>query len=314
MLFILSSSVAFAQTEKPINKTTADTFEQKYNAGENDAIFAMFNSEMQTALPIEKTRGFLSSLKSQAGKIVNREFIGYENGYAAYKTTFEKGILTLRIAVNADGKMSGLFAGPYVDKSTATPIRNTTHLSLPFKGEWTVVWGGDTKELNYHVESVAQKNAFDILITDTKGSSHTGNGQNNTDYYAFGKELYAPCDGEVVAVVDGVRDNVPGKMNPIYIPGNTVVIKTANNEYVFFAHFKQHSIVVKEGQQVKSGQLLGLCGNSGNSSEPHIHFHLQNTDDMTTATGIKSYFDKIMVNGQPKTDYSPIQKDKISNQ
>jgi murein DD-endopeptidase MepM/ murein hydrolase activator NlpD len=82
---------------------------------------------------------------------------------------------------------------------------------------------------------------------------------------------------------------------------------------LFFAHFKQHSIVVKQGQKVTQGQLLGLCGNSGNSSEPHLHFHIQNVEDINIATGVKCYFDIIQVNGQTKNDYSPIQKDKIKN-
>jgi len=184
---------------------------------------------------------------------------------------------------------------------------------LPFKGEWSVTWGGDTKEQNYHVESVAQKNAFDILIKDEQGSTHKGSGEANEDYYAFGKELYAPCDGEVVLVVDGVKDNIPGVLNPIYIPGNTVIIKTANGEFAFFAHFKQNSISVKQGQKIVTGELLGLCGNSGNSSEPHLHFHLQNVEDMTKATGAKCYFDKLKVNGSLKSDYSPVKGEKISN-
>jgi len=149
-----------------------------------------------------------------------------------------------------------------------------------------------------------------MVIVNEKGLSYKTNGKSNEDYYAFGKELLAPCDGEVVLVVDGVKDNVPGILNPIYIPGNTVIIQTANKDYLFFAHFKQHSIVVKQGQKVKQGDLLGLCGNSGNSSEPHLHFHIQNVEDMNLATGVKCYFDKIRVNGQFKTDYSPIQKEK----
>lgn len=177
-----------------------------------------------------------------------------------------------------------------------------------------MIWGGDTKELNYHVESQAQKNAFDIVIKDAKGNSFKTDGKTNEDYYAFGKEIIAPCDGQIVLVVDGVKDNKPGELNPIYIPGNTVILKTANNEYLFFAHFKQHSIKVTEGEQVKQGQVLGLCGNSGNSSEPHLHFHIQNVENMNVATGVKCYFDKIIVNGQERTDYSPIKNDKIKNE
>jgi len=186
-------------------------------------------------------------------------------------------------------------------------------LILPFKGEWTVFWGGDKKELNYHVENEAQKGAFDIVITDENGKSHNNNGEKNGDYYAFEKELIAPCEAEVVLVVDGIKDNKPGEFNPIYIPGNTVILKTNNGEYLFFAHFKQNSIVVKQGEKVKKGELLGLCGNSGNSSEPHLHFHIQNVEDFNKAIGAKSYFEKIYVNGELKKDYSPIKNEKIKN-
>ncbi|MDA1176144.1 MAG: M23 family metallopeptidase [Bacteroidetes bacterium] len=87
----------------------------------------------------------------------------------------------------------------------------------------------------------------------------------------------------------------------------------ANNEFLFFAHFKQNSIVVKQGQKVKKGELIGLCGNSGNSSEAHLHFHIQNVEDINKATGAKCYFDKIIVNGKIKNDYSPVKGDKIEN-
>ena len=59
-------------------------------------------------------------------------------------------------------------------------------------------WGGDTKELNYHVVSTAQKNAFDIVIKDGKSKSYKTDGKTNEDYYAFGKEIFAPCDGIIV--------------------------------------------------------------------------------------------------------------------
>lgn len=301
----------FGQTEKASYKTVADKFEIFYNAANYDSIFALFSDEMKKALPVDKTTEFFAGLNSHAGKITKRQFVKYQAIYASYKTNFERALFAVNISIDGNSKINGLFIKPFTDESLPKMERNLSKLTLPFKGEWTVFWGGDTKELNYHVESEAQKNAFDIVITDEKGKSYKTNGDTNEDYYAFGKELYAPCDGEAVLVVDGIKDNKPGVLNPIYIPGNNVIIKTTNNEYLFFAHFKQHSIKVTQGQKVKQGQLLGLCGNSGNSSEPHLHFHIQNVEDMNVATGVKCYFDKLIVNGQVKRDYSPIKEDKI---
>ncbi len=314
VLITLTMSNLFGQTEKATSKTVAENFEKNYNSDSFEVIFNMFDIEMQKALPLDKTIDFLTGLKMQAGKISKREFVKYEQTYASYKTNFERALFAVNISIDNNSKINGLFVKPFKESDLPKIERNSTKLKLPFKGVWTVVWGGDTKELNYHVESEAQKNAFDIVIRNDKGISYKTNGKTNEDYYAFGKELIAPCDGEVVLVVDGVKDNKPGELNPIYIPGNTIIIKTANNEYLFFAHFKQNSIKVKQGQKIKQGQLLGLCGNSGNSSEAHLHFHIQNVENMVAATGIKCYFDKLIVNGQQKTNYSPIQKDKISSE
>jgi len=307
-------NLAFGQTEKIANKSVADSFETNYNSDNFEAIFSGFSIEMQNALPLDKTKEFLTGLKTQAGRITKKQFVKYEQSYASYKTNFERALFAVNISVDDNSKINGLFVKPFKESNLPKLVRNTTKLILPFKDVWTVIWGGDTKELNYHVESEAQKNAFDIVITDNKGKSYKTDGKTNDDYYAFGKDLIAPCDGEVVLVVDGVKDNIPGVLNPVYVPGNTVIIKTKNNEFLFFAHFKQYSIVVKQGQKVKQGQLLGHCGNSGNSSEAHLHFHIQNVEDMNSATGVKCYFDKIQVDKQTKTDYSPIQKEKISNE
>ena len=305
----------FAQAEKPPYKIVADQFEKNYNSDNYDSIFAMFSNEMQQALPIDKLTAFFAGLRSQAGQITRRQFVKYEDGtYASYKTNFEKGLFAVNISVDNDSKINGLFVKPFKEDKLSKPERNATKLSLPFKGEWTVVWGGDSKELNHHFENKAQKNAFDILITDSKGNSFKTDGKTNEDYYAFGKELFAPCDAEVALVVDGVKDNVVGEMNTFNVGGNTVILKTANNEYLVFCHFKHQSIKVKEAQKVKQGEILGLCGNSGNSSEPHLHFHIQNAENINLATGIKCYFSNIVVNENLKADYSPIKNDKIKNE
>ncbi|MFZ1514485.1 MAG: DUF3887 domain-containing protein [Saprospiraceae bacterium] len=310
--FMFMMSIANAQVEPDHYKSALKAFVQNYNNEQLESIFSMFAPDMQKALPLEKTKAFFAGLHAQAGKIQECKFIEIDpGGTASYETKFDNGVFLLNVTLSEDSKINGFYIKPYQAKPATSNTRNSTKLSLPFKGEWTVIWGGDTKELNYHVEHLAQKNAFDMVITDHNGNSYKNEGRKNEDYYAFGKELLAPCAGKVFMVVDGIKDNTPGELNPIYIPGNTVIIKSGENEFLFFAHFKQHSIRVKEGQTVKKGELLGLCGNSGNSSEPHLHFHIQNEENMTNAIGIKCYFDELIVNGKTMKDYSPIQKDKI---
>ena len=271
---------------------------------------------MKQALPLTQLEEVLSQFSSQYGVITEKEFIRYENTYGIFKAEFlknksSKEYLTLKISLNEKSEINGLFFAPWVEHPIL--VRNESKLILPFEGEWGVFCGGDTKEENYHVESNAQKGAFDFLIKNQEGKSFRNEGKTNEDYYAFGKRIISSSDGEVVLVVDGVKDNIPGKLNPIYVPGNTVIIKTDNNEFLFFAHLVKNSIAVSEGQIVKQGDLLGLCGNSGNSSEPHLHFHIQNVEDMNEATGAKAYFEYILVDGKIKRDYSPVRNEKVRN-
>jgi hypothetical protein len=317
MLFVgllLFSFSLHAQTEKEVSKKVVSQFEQFYNAGDFQNIFELFDENMKASLPLDRTNTFFGGLKMQAGKIKSRTFVDYVRGtFASYKTTFENGIFALNISVNESHKINGLYIEPFKEKVANVLKRNQTPLQLPFNDEWFVFWGGDTKDLNYHVESKAQQGAFDFVIYGENEKSFKNNGQENEDYFAFGKEVTSPCPATVVQVVDGIPDNRPGEMNPIYVPGNTVILKTDNQEYLFFAHFKKHSIVVKEGQKLKQGDLLGLCGNSGNSSEPHLHFHIQNQKGMHGATGVKAFFETIIVDGKEKSNYSPIKGERVKN-
>lgn len=316
LLGLLFCALAFflhAQQPSDNDALIARNFQTYFNEGAADSIFDMYTTEMQHKFPIYTTRGFYAKLNQQAGNLVEMHFQQYEGKRATYLGKFEQSLYTIAILASDGKKINGLSIRPYEPDSFPAPARNTTLLQLPFKGEWTVLWGGDTKEQNRHIDSRAQKNAFDILIKDKYGKSFKTTGRENEDFYAFGKEIIAPCDGEVVEVIDDVPDNTPGTENPDYLTGNTVVIKTANSEYLLFAHLKMHSVKVKMGQRVKQGELLGLCGNSGNSTEPHLHFHIQNIQYMNVATGIKCYFNKLLVNGVLTTNYSPVKGDRIEN-
>ena len=171
ILLLLIPIISFGQTQKETAKKVSAEFEKYYNSNEYQKIFDLFSPEMKSALPIEQTTDFLKGLKSQAGKIQKREFVKYEQTYASYKTTFERTVFAVNISLDNTGKINGLFVKPFKEDNLPKLERNETKLILPFNDEWTVFLGGDTKELNYHIESEAQKNAFDIVITDKNGKT-----------------------------------------------------------------------------------------------------------------------------------------------
>lgn len=303
--------MSFSQ-EKENYKVASKQFMLHFNAADYAAIFNMFDDNMKSSLPKEQAVPFLKDMTLRLGKIKSMSFSNTKQTAHNYKTTFEDGLKDILIYLNAENEIGGLFVLPHKPNNLPKLNRNTTKMILPFNGEWYVFWGGVTQEDNYHVAYENQNGAYDFIMLKD-GKNHEGTGILNEEYFAFGKEVIAPCDAKVVKVISGVRDNNPGRMNPNNPTGNTVILETKNKEFIVLAHFKAKSIVVKEGQEIKQGEVLGLCGNSGNSSEPHLHLSLQNVLDMDIATGARLYFEEILVNGEVKKDYLPIKNEKIQN-
>ena len=162
-------------------------------------------------------------------------------------------------------------------------------LEIPFKQEWFVVWGGRTLGENYHASLADQRFAFDVVQLENN-KTHVGDGGQNEDYYCFGDTLYSPGAGRVVEMQTSVLDNIPGETNKDQLFGNYVIIDHGNQEYSVLAHFKLNSIFVKVGAVVTKGQVLGLTGNSGNSTEPHLHYHLQNHPGISQGAGLPAQF------------------------
>ena len=129
------------------------------------------------------------------------------------------------------------------------------------------------------------------------GSTHTGDGLENKEYFCFGQPVLAPGAGSVVEAVDGIPDNRPSNMNQTQALGNHVIIDHGNGEYSFIAHFKNGTVLAKQGQRVGQGDQLGECGNSGNSSEPHVHYHLQTTAIFGKGEGLPAQFQRYYADG-----------------
>ncbi|MDJ1498724.1 M23 family metallopeptidase [Cytophagaceae bacterium DM2B3-1] len=178
--------------------------------------------------------------------------------------------------------------------------QNKTDYILPFQGQWFVANGGSTKKNSHSWDILTQRYAYDFIIVDPNKKSFEQEGKSLRDYYCYEKEVLAPADGRVVTVSDRVKDYTGvGDLSLDWktrdFRGNFVIIQHADKEFSFLAHFKSGSIRVQKGQQVRQGEVIGLCGNSGHSTEPHIHFHLQDNATIWIATGLPIRFKKVLV-------------------
>jgi hypothetical protein len=168
---------------------------------------------------------------------------------------------------------------------------------LPFKGRWFVMQGGDTLNVNAHMEVTAQWYAIDFAKVGgaDRRSLTKSSGTTAEDFYSWGEPVLSPVDGEVVAAVDTFPDNPLGAKDLRNPAGNYVEIRVASDRYVFLAHLQHRSIVVHPGQSVTRGETLGKCGNSGNTDFPHVHMHVQDAQALNTGTGQNVEFSEIDV-------------------
>ena len=138
---------------------------------------------------------------------------------------------------------------------------------------FVVTQGGASTALNYHYAHTAQKYAVDILALNSIGMRSNG-GSELSDFVIWDAPVLAPCDGEVAFARDGLAD-VQGPSKNSERPAGNVVALTCGAHTVFLAHMRQGSVAVEAGDKVRAGAVLGRVGNSGNSSEPHLHIHAE---------------------------------------
>jgi hypothetical protein len=184
------------------------------------------------------------------------------------------GPMRLRTVFGDGDRIIGLKLSPpaAVPAESAAPL--AIELAMPFRDLWYVRWGGATELENYHVIGPAQRHAFDFVVW-RDGATFRTDGTAAADYGAWDQPILSPTAGTVVEAVDGVDDNVPPTMNPAQTFGNHVVIEAGPHAYVVLGHLRRGSVAVAVGAHVERGDALGRCGNSGNTSEPHLHLHAQ---------------------------------------
>ncbi|HEY2393895.1 MAG TPA: M23 family metallopeptidase [Candidatus Angelobacter sp.] len=178
--------------------------------------------------------------------------------------------------------------------------RDVATISAPLRGDNWVAGNGPSNASGHrralipidgHAQ-IAQRFAIDWVRMNADGRTFAGDPKDNKNYRAYGSEALAVADGTITEVKDGIPENIPGENSravPITletIGGNHVIIDLGHSRYAFYAHLQPGSLKVKLGDHVKRGQVLGLVGNSGNSTEPHLHFHVSNGNSPLGSEGI----------------------------
>lgn len=197
-------------------------------------------------------------------------------------------------------------------------------VAFPLRGEWLAPNTPGTKIPSHGTNQLGTRYAFDFVQVDwnrtgwpayrTSFLRYLFSGIPLNQYYCWGQEVYSPCDGVVVQAQDGYAENsktnlfsdtVNAYKNAHYfnperddiqsVAGNYIIIDCGNNVYAALVHLQTGSIQVSVGQSVKTGDVIGRVGHSGNSYAPHLHFQLMDSSDITIANGLLCAFEEYEV-------------------
>lgn len=189
-----------------------------------------------------------------------------------------------------------------------------TAFAFPLRGQWYNAAGASFH--THHRWTPMEEFAFDFIRYGNDGRSHRRSGERFTDYYAYGQPVLAAATGRVVYVVSDQEEDASAMQRPdetiesyfarlrqeqmtriaggaASIGGNQVIIDHGNGEFSFYAHLQPGSVRVRVGDQVQRRQQIGAVGSTGNSTEPHLHFHVCNSPDPLMCAGIPVNFEPL---------------------
>lgn len=144
-------------------------------------------------------------------------------------------------------------------------------VSLPFWGDWFVSQGYNGKIT--HLGDWGK--ALDFVIVDNEHQTYQNEGKKREDFFCYNKPILAPLDGYVYDIVNTVDENDIAGVNTVDNWGNTIIMNHLNGLFTQISHVKKDSFKVGIGEYITKGTVIGMCGNSGRSPEPHIHFQVQ---------------------------------------
>jgi urea transporter len=168
----------------------------------------------------------------------------------------------------------------YVNNKTRLSQLLYLPLQLPFWGEWIISQGYN----GIYTHKGEWSNAYDFMLLDEEMKSYKSGGLLCENYHCYNKPVLAPADGIVEEIIDQVNDNEIGKTDQVNNWGNTIIIRHKHGLYTQLSHLRKGTFKVKRGDNVKSGDLLAHCGNSGRSQQPHLHFQVQTSPNLGSKT------------------------------
>jgi peptidase M23-like protein len=187
-------------------------------------------------------------------------------------------------------------------------------LTLPFRGTWLVRNSPARRVPSHGTDLFATTYAMDFIAVQGRRTASTRDWravlatEPADRFFAFGQPILAPASGTVVSVHDGEMDHVARRSQLALIPyaltqaararggagaiaGNHVIIELANGgDHVLLAHLRAGSLRVRPGESVAAGREVALCGNSGNSTQPHLHIQVMDSADAFAARGVPMTF------------------------
>ncbi|MFG3251407.1 M23 family metallopeptidase [Streptomyces sp. NPDC048187] len=187
--------------------------------------------------------------------------------------------------------------------------REPVEVAPPVTGRWSALNSPADRTPSHGVHAYGQTFAIDLVAESEPGARPGFRAlwplaRRGRDFPAFGAPILAVADARVVRVDDGQRDHLSRTSLPalLYlmlvegsvremagvrrIVGNHLVLDLGGGTYALYAHVQRGSFTVREGDRVRAGQTLARCGNTGNSTEPHVHFQLMDGPDPDTARGV----------------------------
>ena len=187
-------------------------------------------------------------------------------------------------------------------------------LSPPLRGEnWFAANGPSNGSMHRRalitldgLTRAPERFAIDWVQIGANELTFSGDRNENANYYCYGKEVLAVADGVVSAVKDGIPENKPASKSravPITLDtvgGNHVILDIGGGLFAFYAHLQPGKTRVKVGDRVKAGEVIGLVGNSGNSSEPHLHFHVCDRSSPLACQGVPFAFESFILQGRAR--------------